>query len=294
MAVLAPVLVLSMGLAACSTSSGVSSVEANQIDPTGTDPTGTDPTGTDPTATDRHGHARLGRLRRRGPGHRRRTSSARRSKCRATTTSRTATTIEIALARVPATDPDERIGSLVFNPGGPGGSGIDFLQSAALARSRRRSPRGSTSSASTRAAWVRARPSTATSRSTTTSCCSTRVTTRDGPHCVDEANGLPDTCPAATLDLAPLVGTNNAARDLDQIREALGDDQLSLRRVLLRHPARRDVRRTVPRPGPGARARRRRQAHRRLRRTRPGAGRRASTRRSRTSPRPARPTTTVC
>ena len=34
-------------------------------------------------------------------------------------------TIDIALARVPATDADERIGSLVFNPGGPGASGID-------------------------------------------------------------------------------------------------------------------------------------------------------------------------
>ena len=44
---------------------------------------------------------------------------------------------------------------------------------------------------------------------------------------VDEAKALPDHCPAATLDLAPLVGTNNAARDLDQLREAVGDDQLS-------------------------------------------------------------------
>ncbi len=49
MAVLAPVLVLSMGLAACSTSSGVTSVEANQIDPSGTDPSGTDPAA--PTGT---------------------------------------------------------------------------------------------------------------------------------------------------------------------------------------------------------------------------------------------------
>ena len=38
---------------------------------------------------------------------------------------------------------------------------------------------------------------------------------------------LARTCPAEALDLAPLVGTNNAARDLDEIREALGDDQLS-------------------------------------------------------------------
>ena len=35
--------------------------------------------------------------------------------------------ISIALARLPATDPSHRIGSLFQNPGGPGGSGIDFL-----------------------------------------------------------------------------------------------------------------------------------------------------------------------
>lgn len=39
--------------------------------------------------------------------------------------------IDLALARVPATGPeDERIGSLLFNPGGPGGSGIEFLAGA--------------------------------------------------------------------------------------------------------------------------------------------------------------------
>jgi pimeloyl-ACP methyl ester carboxylesterase len=35
--------------------------------------------------------------------------------------------ITLALARLPARDPGRKIGSLFLNPGGPGGSGIDFL-----------------------------------------------------------------------------------------------------------------------------------------------------------------------
>jgi len=37
-------------------------------------------------------------------------------------------TISLALSRIPATDPSRRIGSLFLNPGGPGGSGVDFVQ----------------------------------------------------------------------------------------------------------------------------------------------------------------------
>lgn len=36
-------------------------------------------------------------------------------------------TITLALAMLPATEADARVGSLVTNPGGPGGSGVDFL-----------------------------------------------------------------------------------------------------------------------------------------------------------------------
>ncbi len=38
--------------------------------------------------------------------------------------------ISIAMTRLPASDPERRIGTLFFNPGGPGGSGIDFLLDA--------------------------------------------------------------------------------------------------------------------------------------------------------------------
>jgi pimeloyl-ACP methyl ester carboxylesterase len=39
-------------------------------------------------------------------------------------------TIALALTRLPATDPKHRIGSLFLNPGGPGGSGVDFVLGA--------------------------------------------------------------------------------------------------------------------------------------------------------------------
>jgi pimeloyl-ACP methyl ester carboxylesterase len=38
--------------------------------------------------------------------------------------------ITVALARLPAADPSRKIGSLFLNPGGPGGSGVDFLLGA--------------------------------------------------------------------------------------------------------------------------------------------------------------------
>lgn len=39
--------------------------------------------------------------------------------------------IRLAMAKLPATDPARRIGTLFVNPGGPGGSGVDFVTGAA-------------------------------------------------------------------------------------------------------------------------------------------------------------------
>ena len=39
--------------------------------------------------------------------------------------------IDLALARVPAKDPNRRIGSLLVNPGGPGAPGVDFVKDVA-------------------------------------------------------------------------------------------------------------------------------------------------------------------
>ena len=39
-------------------------------------------------------------------------------------------TITLDVLRVPASDPNKRLGSLVLNPGGPGGSGVDYARAA--------------------------------------------------------------------------------------------------------------------------------------------------------------------
>ena len=235
MAVLTPLLVLSLVLAACSTSSGVSAVEANQTESTGTDPSGSDPANTEPTGTDPAGTDPA------DPGD---TGTVDWGACDDENPDigldlECATlevprdydepdgdTIDIALARVPATDADERIGSLVFNPGGPGASGIDFVQSAALLVPEDIAARFDLVGFDPRGVAA----------STAVDCdiqIDDNIALLDEgddegwAELVEEANALPGQCPAEALDLAPLVGTNNAARDLDEIREALGDDQLS-------------------------------------------------------------------
>src|SRR5690606_30508884 len=41
-------------------------------------------------------------------------------------------TLELAVLRVPASNPEKRIGSLILNPGGPGGSGVEYAQASSL------------------------------------------------------------------------------------------------------------------------------------------------------------------
>jgi pimeloyl-ACP methyl ester carboxylesterase len=41
----------------------------------------------------------------------------------------TGSTTEVALVRIPATDQENPIGSVFVNPGGPGGSGVEFVLS---------------------------------------------------------------------------------------------------------------------------------------------------------------------
>lgn len=135
--------------------------------------------------------------------------------------------IDLAIARVPATgDRDDRIGSLVFNPGGPGGSGIDFLANAAAVMPTELSERFDLVGFDPRGVG----------RSTALDCdndLDDEVTLLESgdddgwAELLAEAEDYEASCAADTLDLAPWVGTNNAARDLDLLRAALGDDRLN-------------------------------------------------------------------
>ncbi len=133
--------------------------------------------------------------------------------------------IAIAVARI-ATSGADRIGSLVFNPGGPGGSGVEFLDQATVIVPTEVAERFDLVSFDPRGVGA----------STALDCdveIDDNVTLLDAgddagwDRLVAETDDIETDCTADTLELARYVGTNNAARDLDLLREALGDDGLT-------------------------------------------------------------------
>lgn len=131
--------------------------------------------------------------------------------------------IEIAVIRS-ATSSSDRIGSVVLNPGGPGGSGIDYLPIGVVTLPPEVQSRFDLVSFDPRGVGA----------STSIDCDLdfddniTLIEPGDDPAwealvALEEAD-LTD-CDGGAI--APYVGTNNAARDLDVLRAALGDEQLT-------------------------------------------------------------------
>ena len=140
------------------------------------------------------------------------------------------TAISVALIRLPATDSNRRIGSLFLNPGGPGGSGVDFVRVVgALIPAELRSvydivgfdPRG-------------------IGQSTPLQCFDTLEEalavlppfpvpiTADEIQLQEKADrGLSDACAANGGVIVDHMSTANVARDLDHIRRAAGDKELN-------------------------------------------------------------------
>lgn len=135
--------------------------------------------------------------------------------------------IGIALIKIPATDRRHRIGSLLFNFGGPGGDGVDTLAQVA----------DQYAELGTRYDLVAFDPR-GVGRSAPVTCVGDRrmdkITARDdSPDTAAEEKAYIDGraayvqgCEARSGELLPHVGTLNAARDMEMIRIALGERKL--------------------------------------------------------------------
>ncbi|MGY1715314.1 alpha/beta hydrolase [Geodermatophilus sp. SYSU D01106] len=138
--------------------------------------------------------------------------------------------VGIAVAKVPATDPERRIGSLFFNFGGPGGPAVDYLQSAGagfFATLNERfdivafDPRGvgqSTPSIDCRADQE---------RQGVYSMPFPTPLDIDVPAYVTKSQSYVDACLANNGEVLAHVSTANVARDMDALRAAVGDDRLT-------------------------------------------------------------------
>jgi pimeloyl-ACP methyl ester carboxylesterase len=133
-----------------------------------------------------------------------------------------ARTLGIALIRLPATDPRHRLGSLVVNPGGPGASGVGFVRdSRAEFPSDVRArfdivgfdPRGVGGSEQLRCLDDRQLDAV--------------VSASGRDAMLTASRRLADACQAAAPGVLPHLGTVDVARDLDQLRQALGDRRLT-------------------------------------------------------------------
>ncbi|GGX90563.1 alpha/beta hydrolase [Streptomyces hiroshimensis] len=136
-------------------------------------------------------------------------------------------TIDIALIRAKATDQARRIGSLVFNFGGPGGSGITTLPAFADDYKELR----------TRYDLVSFDPR-GVGRSSGVVCLDDRqldayyaadaapATAQEEKALVDRVTAYAAACERRSGRVLPHVGTENAARDMDLMRQVLGDAKL--------------------------------------------------------------------
>ncbi|MGH9185051.1 MAG: alpha/beta hydrolase [Acidimicrobiales bacterium] len=136
-------------------------------------------------------------------------------------------TITIALRRIPASEPDQRIGALLTNPGGPGASGIEFVRSGSPFESEVYQrfdvigfdPRG-------------------VGQSTGLQCGGELVdefqaldSDPDSPAEQGEldarAQAIAEDCADQDGDLLAHMGTADVVRDMDTIRRALGEQTIS-------------------------------------------------------------------
>ncbi|WP_051830237.1 MULTISPECIES: alpha/beta hydrolase [Streptomyces] len=137
--------------------------------------------------------------------------------------------IDLALIRYPAAKPDQRVGSLMVNPGGPGGSGVEMVKYgtkdfAGALHDRFDvigfDPRG-TGDSSPVVCYDDKQHDTANQTDEPLD-----PAERKAAH-VKQSTDHAAACQAKSGKLLPFVGTRNTARDLDVLRAVAGDKKLN-------------------------------------------------------------------
>ncbi len=142
-------------------------------------------------------------------------------------------TLPLSLRRRPAGDPAHRIGSLVINPGGPGEAGTQLLgrDLSVLGPAVRQrfdvvemDPRGVGNSGGFRCNGTGSSDSGA---GTGEKVDPVPTTPQAEAALVDADRGYADACAQSAGVLLGYIGTSDVARDLEQLRKALGEQELT-------------------------------------------------------------------
>ncbi len=137
--------------------------------------------------------------------------------------------VQMAVGRRPATDEDHRVGTLIVNPGGPGLSGVEMVRTAQLYFPQEILDRFDIVS------WD---PRGVGATEPSIDCVDSYDAIFDGldttpdddearQRLVDEGRSFAQGCEERTGEAIQHVSTNQAARDIDAIRRALGEDRVS-------------------------------------------------------------------
>src|SRR4051794_27795966 len=138
-------------------------------------------------------------------------------------------TLKLAVAKSPATDPARRIGSLFFNFGGPGASAANYVQALGPKLFPVLNARFDIVGVDPRGTGASAPVDCKANQETEGVYSQPFVTpfTLDASALVAKDRAYVARCVQFNGDILPYVSTANVARDLNTLREAVGDDKIT-------------------------------------------------------------------
>jgi pimeloyl-ACP methyl ester carboxylesterase len=136
-------------------------------------------------------------------------------------------TIKVAVLRYPATHPKERIGPLLVNPGGPGASAVQFLRDDLAIFPASLRNRFDIIAVDSRGTGGTIPVHCHADLDAVNAVDNTPDTPVEQQHIADVAKQLAAGCEERSGAILPFLSTQNSARDMDQVRAALGAAKLT-------------------------------------------------------------------